>query len=120
VTSIVVNVDGTPTLPQINQNTIEQNVLFNFYDATSVSLYSWETAVLAPDAAATLPGSPFDGFIYAQSISTGAEIHNYAYTGNLPPPPSGVPEPASLTLAAAGLATLGVIRRTRRTAATSR
>jgi len=117
VTSAVFNIEGSSfTSPtNVNMNTIEQNVLFNFYDATQISLSGWETSVLAPDAVATLPGSPFDGFIYAQSITTQSEIHNYAYTGTLPPP-TKVPEPAALTLLAAGLAAIGGIRHARRSA----
>jgi choice-of-anchor A domain-containing protein len=116
VTSAVINIDGNFTSPQnVNMNTIQQNVVFNFYDATSLALSSWETTVLAPNAVATLPGSPFDGFIYAQSVSTQTEIHDYVYTGSLPPP-TKVPEPGALALLAAGLAAIACVRPARRAA----
>jgi choice-of-anchor A domain-containing protein len=117
VTSAVFNISGSSfTSPtNANMNAIQQNVLFNFYNATTLSLSGWETSVLAPDAVASLPGSPFDGFIYAQSISTQTEIHNDVFTGTLPPP-TQVPEPGAPTLLATGLAAIAGMRRARSTA----
>jgi choice-of-anchor A domain-containing protein len=91
--------------------TVPQDVLFNFENATSLTLYSWETSVLAPDAETSLIGNAFDGFIYTKDIISDQNgINNYLFTGDLP----RVPEPGTLALLAVGLAATLATRRARR------
>ena len=49
VTGFIVNVSGDFAEPGgANFNTAQQDALFNFYDASSVTLGNWKTSVLAP------------------------------------------------------------------------
>ena len=116
VTSVVINVTGAGagnsysfTSPSgLNVSSALQGVLFNFYDDTSLTLDSWETSVLAPDAD-TQTSNAFEGFLFTDTLDAGGELHNLPYNGNLPPP-VGVPEPSTVLLVAAALAALGVRR----------
>jgi choice-of-anchor A domain-containing protein len=118
IKSVIFNISGTPAAGtdlgsglNLDAN-VYQNILFNFYQATSLQLNSWSTAVLAPDATVTLDGSAFDGFLYADNLSAGAEVHNFYYTGYI-----RTPEPGTLSLLAVGLAAVAGLRRARRPAA---
>jgi choice-of-anchor A domain-containing protein len=80
------------------------DVLFNFDDATSVSLGGQFTAsMLAPFAVVT-GNSSIDGTIIAAQIADNGEVHNAEFTGDLPSPPTAAaPEPGSLMLLASGM-----------------
>jgi choice-of-anchor A domain-containing protein len=113
VKTIVINVDGNFTQPGgMNMNGADQEVLFNFYDATALSLGAWETSVLAPNSATTTGGA-FEGFLYTKTLTAGGELHNLAINTPLPPP-VGVPEPGTIALVGAGLAAVIASRRARR------
>ena len=98
----------------VSGTTFQPNVLFNFTNETTLGLSSWETAVLAPDAATTTTNA-LEGFLYTATLNAGGELHNLTFGGTVPPPPSPpaspVPEPASALLLAAGL---GAMLRPRR------
>ncbi len=115
VTSFIINVDGNFTEPSsTNFNTAQEDALFNFYDATSVTLGNWKTSVLAPDANLSISNGFLAGSVFAASFSGGGELHNdNLFNGALP---SSAPEPATWAMMLAGFAGLGWVgfRRSRK------
>jgi choice-of-anchor A domain-containing protein len=117
VTGLIVNVDGSFLNPGgVNFNGVQQDALFNFYgsSSTDVTLGVWGASILAPFAAVTID-SNINGFVYADSFtSNGGEVHNYGYTGALPP--TTVPEPSTWAMMLAGFAGLAYVgfRRSRK------
>ena len=117
VTGLIVNVDGSFVNPGgVNFNGEQQDALFNFYgsNSTAVTLGPWGASILAPFAAVTINAN-INGFVYADSFtSNGGEVHNYGYTGALPP--TTVPEPSTWAMMLAGFAGLGFVgfRRSRK------
>jgi choice-of-anchor A domain-containing protein len=99
-------------------NAVVQDVLFNFYNATTVNLDgSVLGSVLAPYAAVhgAGGGDQFDGSLVAASFtgctgtgcSSGTEFHNFIYLGGQ------TPEPAPFAIVGLGLIALAYIRRRR-------
>ena len=102
--TVLVNVSGTnPSLGRyvttINTEVLNRASLFtiiwNFYEATTLSLPEFDGAVIAPLADVALVGPSFDGRLYVggnlEINSPGNEIHNYPFTGSLPCPTT-IPE----------------------------
>ena len=128
VTGFIVNVSGDFAEPGgANFNTAQQDALFNFYDASSVTLGNWKTSVLAPQADLSIANGYLAGSVFAARFSGGGELHNdNLYDGALPSPASGghpsgptaAPEPSTWAMLLAGFAGLGFagVRRTRRAA----
>jgi choice-of-anchor A domain-containing protein len=124
--TVIINVDGTNiTLgtgiylngnQESDQNNDGGDILFNFADATSLSINGQlDGAILAPFA--TFNGSSqLGGTIVAAAIGSTGEVHNLEFTGTVPPtdPVSPVPEPASLALMSTGMASLAALLRRRK------
>jgi choice-of-anchor A domain-containing protein len=115
--TIVVNVTGggniTENFNYVGGNTTYENnhVIWNFEDATSLSIKTIHGAVLAGDAAVT-NGSPIEGLLYAKNFNGQGELHDYPFLGVLPTS-SGVPEPSTWALMGLGFIGLGFAARRR-------
>lgn len=114
VTGFIVNVTGNFTeSSSTNFNTAQQNALFNFSDATNVTLGNWKTSVLAPNASLGIQNGYIAGSVFAASFTGGGELHNdNLYNGALPTSP--VPEASTWAMMLAGFAMVGLALRTRR------
>jgi choice-of-anchor A domain-containing protein len=121
--SVVINVPGTSdttTNYGINVNgsavngdsttAAAHNVLFNYYQATTLTTYSVLGSVLAPYAAVTGNSGQIDGNLVSSSFSGPTELHNFGFEGALPTP---TPEPISMLLIGSGLLGLVWIARRR-------
>ena len=80
-------------------------MIWNFEDASNVSVNRWHGAVLAGDATVTNT-SPMEGFLYAKNFIGGGELHDFPFQGNVP---SAVPEPSTWAMMAIGFAGLGFL-----------
>jgi choice-of-anchor A domain-containing protein len=119
-TTIVINVAGSFTEgggENFNGDAfLNEHVIWNFEDATSVNVKSWHGAVLAGDASVT-NSSPMEGFLYAENFTGGGELHDFPFMGTVP---GTVPEPSTWAMMAIGFAGLGFLGfRSRRKAATA-
>jgi choice-of-anchor A domain-containing protein len=76
-----------------DNGTNQEDVLFNFYQATSLTAGSItiDGSILAPNAAFTFNSGSVQGNVVVASYSGSGEIEDYPFQGNLP---SSVPEPS--------------------------
>lgn len=125
--TVLINVDGlADSLSNFgfSESTSEQDVLFNFFQATTINASGIGIAgsVLAPWADFVFTNGNIAGTLIADSYaggpwSTGA-LNNAPFAGTLPAPtaggssdPSPVPEPSSLALVAVALILAALLRR---------
>jgi len=126
--TLIVNVTGTSVTLGANEvgngSLVQQNIIWNFVDATSVAvntaLYG---SVLAPKA--TISGnSPINGSVVAKIFQSNGEVHLGTFNGStgflVAPRPNGgggtpgVPEPASWMTMLMGFGIIGSLIRSRR------
>jgi choice-of-anchor A domain-containing protein len=103
--TVVVNISGTNVSLQnfgfsIN-GTNEQDILFNFYQATTLTAsgIAIEGSILAPLANFSFNNGHVDGNVVVNSLTGNGESHNSLFQGNLPTfqtQPKKVPEPRNL------------------------
>ena len=101
--TVLINIDGTAdrmqnfgfTLNGVNR----QGVLFNFYQATTLTLsgIGVEGSVLAPLAAFTFTSGNINGQIIGASLSGQGQTNYYLFTGCLPAPPASPTNTATRT-----------------------
>ncbi len=118
--TVIVNVEGTNVIlgggiyvngqEEGDNNNDDGDILFNFPDASTVSIEGQlDGAVLAPFAIYT-SDSQVGGTILAAAIGQTGEVHNLEFEGALPE--GGAPEPKTLVLMGTGLLFVaGLVRR---------
>lgn len=96
------------------------SLLFNFVDATSLTLNgSWAGTILAPDANVTLNWGGIFGSLYANNVTSTSEFYMAGFKGGSEPSDPGVPavpEPATWAMMILGFGVVGMAARRRRTA----
>jgi choice-of-anchor A domain-containing protein len=110
--TIVVNVTGTGFSSTANFNAgafINQHVIWNFAEATTLDFMGWHGAVLAPLATVS-NSTAMEGFLFAGTFNGRGELHDFPFAGALP---RFVPEPGTLALLASGMIGLCLTRRPR-------
>lgn len=130
--TLIVNVSGTSG--RIGVNFVDNNgirpinaataVIFNFFEAETLTLGSTLFGhVIAPSATVTL-GSSNEGTIISRAlVANNGELHPLSFTGTVPTPvipeeitPPAVPLPASLPLLIGALGVIGAMRSRKKTA----
>ncbi len=118
---VIVTGNSTSALP--NLNTFENNVIWDFVDATTVNFAgAWQGQILAPNATVTNGSGDLNGTVIAQSVNQSNEYHygnNALPSGALsglpvsPSSPTSVDEPSTLAVFVAAVALLAGTRRRR-------
>lgn len=105
--TIIINIDGVAdamtNFAFVLNGVDRQHVLFNFYNATSLTLnsISVQGTILAPKADINFAGGNIDGTLIGKNIYGQGESHLYLFQGNVPL--AAVPEPGTLAGAALGV-----------------
>jgi choice-of-anchor A domain-containing protein len=125
--TIIINVDGASDQMQnfgfFRNHAMSQDIIFNFYQATSLNIsgIGVDGSILAPLATVNFSNGHIDGNLFAKNESGSGEFHatgkdnpgqggNVLFAGNVPEP---TPEPSTLSLLGMGVALVfaGAMRR---------
>lgn len=115
----IINISGTNLGNYVGFNyggLAAENVLFNFYEANSLSFggMTFNGSVLAPDAFVTIQGGSVAGSVIADSFhSEGAMIGGAAFGGLLTNATAAIPEPATWAMMILGFGAVGFALRRR-------
>ncbi|RAP42795.1 hypothetical protein BYZ73_03795 [Rhodovulum viride] len=116
--TLILNVAGSSILIEDNMLGLQasdgQRIIWNFYEATSVTLgRQMYGSILAGNAALT-NSTAIEGNIFAGSAVLRGQVHAQAFAGELPhDDPAPVPLPATLPLLAAAVGAVALMRRRR-------
>lgn len=88
------------------------NILFNFVNTASLKIGSFYGNILAPETNITADNGQMIGCMVANSVSGSYEYHKTT-PGGFNPPPHSVPEASTVSMLAAGMFCLLLIKRTR-------
>ncbi len=116
-TTVIFNVDDTAVSTSANflggsAKTVASNVIWNFYNATSITLGTeFGGSILGTDAKLTNYGN-IEGVVMVNTLDQRGEIHYANFTGTVP----SVPEPETYAMMLGGLALMAGIARRRRAA----
>lgn len=119
-TGAIVNVSGTSLSRFVNLdfgNLAVDQVIFNFYEATSVSMGGMHVngSILAPSALVTLNGGSVSGSVVADRFhSAGTHVGGIGFNG-YNSPITAVPEPSTWAMLILGFGAVGAAMRRRRT-----
>jgi choice-of-anchor A domain-containing protein len=99
--TVIFNVSGSVVNFSANDEsgaTGANNIIWNFYNATSVNLVTQIAGTVLAPGANVSNGNQIEGTLVADSWTGSGELHDYGFTGSLPSTPSTptpTPEPAS-------------------------
>lgn len=124
--TVIINVVGSGGFTEDNgannnlSGTQASNVIWNFTDASAVSVKNWGGSILATKATVT-NSSTITGSVVAKIFNQNGEVHLGTFNGTTRylvtsegPPAGGVPEPASWVTMLAGFGLIGFVIRRRR------
>ena len=114
--TVIFNVSGQSVNFSANDEsgtTGANNIIWNFYDATSVNLVTEIAGTVLAPLANVSNDSPIDGALVANSWTGSGELHDYGFND-----PTSVPEPSSWTALLLGLGVIGWRLRARQPGAT--
>ncbi len=112
-TTTIINVSGTggTISKNFNYHDSSSNIIWNFYEATNLTLGNWQGTVLATNADFVKDSSGnLQGTVVAKSASINGELHNYAFQGDLSSvgdSASAMPEPTTWAMMILGFGLIG-------------
>jgi len=122
--TVVINVAGTSGTISANFNSsanLGSNVIWNFYEATSLTFANnFLGSVLADNAAVTNTAGYIQGTLVANSFTQNAEVHQNTFQGDLSSVTgsgsvSAMPEPGTWAMLILGFGAIGFVLRRRET-----